>query len=194
MTAVILLDSLKTFTRDVTKDLIMPVRPSEEVEEPEPRAADVYTCHLPALDTIKRKAPCILHQLVTRKDIQPAGEPVPNTAAVVRSAFCVYNDDEEEGGLMLLNLMERLRISLLQKVVLNKQFKLDLQAGLESLVYDSVGRPTHPYYLGEIVSIWRIFHTIEREVNYGKEGYSNIRRPGPGAVHGFCGQCASQEE
>ena len=43
MTAVILLDSLKTFTRDVTKDLIMPVRPSEEVEEPEPRAADVYT-------------------------------------------------------------------------------------------------------------------------------------------------------
>ena len=107
MTAVILLDSLKTFTRDVTKDLIMPVRPSEEVEEPEPRAADVYTCHLPALDTIKRKAPCILHQLVTRKDIQPAGEPVPNTAAVVRSAFCVYNDDEEEGGLMLLNLMER---------------------------------------------------------------------------------------
>lgn len=180
MTAVTLLDSLKDFTKDVTKDLIMPVKPSEEVEEPEPRCAGVYICHLPEFDSIKRKAPCILHQIVTRKDIQLPGEPFPDTAAVVRSAFCVYNDDEEEGGLMLLNLMERLRISLLQKVVLNKKFKLDLEAGLESLVYNSVGRPTHPYYLGEIVSVWKIFHTIEREVNYGKEGYSNIRQPGPG--------------
>lgn len=203
MTSVTLLESLKAFTEDAIKDLIMPVKPSEEVEEPEPRAAGVYTCHLPEFDSIKRKAPCILHQIVTRKDIQLPGEAFPDTAAVVRSAFCVYNEDEEEGGLMLLNLMERLRISLLKKVILNRQFKLDLQAGLESLVYDSTGRPTHPYYLGEIVSVWRISHTIEREVNCGEKGYSNIRRSGPGAgygqlplgaVPGFYGQHIAPEE
>lgn len=203
MTTVNLLESLKAFTIETTKDLIMPVKPSEEVEEPEPRAAGVYTCHLPEFDSIKRKAPCILHQIVTRKDIHLPGEAFPDTAAVVRSAFCVYNEDEEEGGLMLLNLMERLRIALLKKVVLNRQFKLDLQAGLESLVYDSTGRPTHPYYLGEIVSVWRIFHTIEREVNYDRKGYSNIRQPGPGAdcdrlplgaVHGLYGKHIDPEE
>lgn len=129
MTAVNLLESIKTFTMESTKDLIMPVKPSEEVEEPEPRAVGVYIGHLPEFSSVKRKAPCILHQIVTRKDVQHPGEPFPDTAAVVRSAFCVYNEDEEEGGLMLLGLMERLRIALLKKVVLNKQFKLDLQAG-----------------------------------------------------------------
>jgi len=180
MTSVGLLEAIKAFSGEVLKDLIMPVRPSEEVEEPEPRAASVYTGHLPELGSIERKAPCVLHQVVTRKDIQLPGQPFPSSAAVVRSALCVYNEDEEEGGLMLLNLMERLRISLLRKVVLNRQFKLDLQAGLETLTYDSVGRPTHPYYLGEMISVWKIFHTLEREVPYGKEGYSNIRQPGPG--------------
>ena len=180
MTTVNLLESLKAFTIESTKDLIMPVKPSEEAEEPEPRQVGVYIANLPEFSSVKRKAPCILHQIVIRKDIQPPGQPFPDTAAVVRSAFCVYNDDEEEGGLMLLGLMERLRIALLKKVALDKQFKLDLQAGLESLVYDSTGsKPTHPYYLGEMISVWRIFHTIEREVDYGEEGYSNIKQPGP---------------
>ena len=181
MTTVNLLESIKAFTIETVKDLILPVKPSEEVEEPEPRAAGVYICCLPEFDSIKRKSPCILHQIVTRKDVQLPGEPFPSTAAVVRSGFCVYNEDEGEGGLMLQGIMERLRIALLKKVVLDKQFKLDLQAGLESLTYDSTGiKPTHPYYLGEMISVWRIYHTIEREVQYGKKGYSNIREPDPG--------------
>lgn len=197
MTTVNLLESIKAFTIEVTKDLILPVKPSEEVEEPEPRTVGVYIGHLPEFSSVKRKAPCVLHQIVTRKDIQLPGEAFPSSAAVVRSAMCVYNENEEEGGLMLLGLMERLRISLLKKVALDRQFKLDLQAGLESLVYDSTGStPTHPYYLGEMISVWRIYHTIEREVQYGKKGYSNIResgpgpgcdRIGPGAAHGQYG-------
>lgn len=191
MTSVTLLESLKVFTNEVLKDLIMPVKPSEEAEEPEPRAVGVYIGHLPEFSSVKQKAPCVLHQLVTRKDIQPPGAPFPNSATVVRSALCVYNENEEEGGLMLLGLMERLRIALLKKVVLNKQFKLDLEAGLETLTYDSTGRPTHPYYLGEMVSVWRIFHTIEREVNYDEKGYSNIRRPVSGADCGRTGSGAA---
>lgn len=40
---------------------------------------------------------------------------------MVRSIFAVYNDDEQEGGLMLLNLMERLRIRLLREVVIGRR-------------------------------------------------------------------------
>ena len=38
MTRVILLENLKTFTWEATRDLIMPVAPSEEEPEPKPRA------------------------------------------------------------------------------------------------------------------------------------------------------------
>ena len=180
MTRIILLENLKTFTREATRDLIMPVNPSEDEPEPKPRAASVHICHLPEFSAVSRKAPCILHQIVTSKDVQVPGERLPRSAAVVRTAFCVYCEDEE-GGLMLLNLMERLRISLLRKVVLGKQYKLDLEAGLETLVYDSAHRPTKPYYLGEMISVWKLPFTIEREVPYDKRGESNVRPGGPGA-------------
>lgn len=53
----------------------------------------------------------------------------------MRSIFCVYCNDEQEGALHLLNLMERLRIRLLQDVVIGGQFELDLEAGIEVLIY-----------------------------------------------------------
>ncbi len=185
MTRVILLENLKTFTWEATRDLIMPVAPSEEEPEPKPRAAGVHICGLSEFSAVSRRAPCILHQIVTSKDVQVPGERLPRSAAVVRTAFCVYCEDEDEGGLMLLGLMERLRIALLRKVVIGKQYKLDLEAGLETLIYDSTQRPTKPYYLGEMISVWKLPFTIEREVPYDKRGESNVRPGGPGAG---CGQ------
>lgn len=184
MTRVMLLENLKAFTMEATGDIIMPVKPSEDAEEPEPRAAGVHICHLPEFSSISRKAPCILHQIVTSKDVQRPGDPRPKSAAVVRTAFCIYNENEEEGGLMLLNLMERQRISLLRKIVIGRQFKLDLEAGLDTIVYDTTNRPTHPYYLGEMISVWKLPYAIEREVPYGEERYSSIRQPGSGAAQG----------
>lgn len=61
---------------------------------------------------------------------------------------------------MLLNLMERFRIGLLKRVVIGGQFELDLQAGMESLIYPE---DTAPYYAGEMVSIWKL-PPIKREV------------------------------
>lgn len=174
MTRVMLLENLKAFTLESTRDLLMPVKPSEEEEAPKPRAAGVHICHLPEFSSISRKAPCILHQIVTSKDVHHPGDPRPKSAAVVRSAFCVYNENEEEGGLMLLNLMERLRIALLRKVVIGRQFKLDLEAGLDTVVYDASGRPTRPYYLGEMISVWKLPYAMEREVPYGKQKPSGI--------------------
>lgn len=160
MTKVILLDRLKDFTCEVTADILMPVAMQKgDTEQPAPRAAEVYRARLPDSKAAKKKAPYILHQIITGKDVQPSGE-LEQSSATVRTIFCVYSSDEQEGGLMLLNLMERLRISLLEQVVIGKQFQLDLEAGLESLVYPE---DTAPYFAGEMVSTWKL-PAIERKV------------------------------
>ena len=63
---------------------------------------------------------------------------------------------------MLLNLMERLRIALLERVVIGQQCTLDLQAGLETLVYPD---DTAPYFAGEMVSTWKL-PAVQRKVDY----------------------------
>lgn len=161
MNKIELLSKLKLVTLEETADLIMPVAKQKEDGDtnPAPRAAEVYLMRLKDSSATKKKAPYIIHQLITGKDIQPQGDDV-SASAVVRSIFAVYNPDEEEGALMLVNLMERLRIRLLKQVVIGGQFMLDLQAGLEWLVYPE---DTAPYYAGEMISTWKI-PAVQREV------------------------------
>lgn len=159
MTRIELLEQLREFTRESTSELIMPTAPQKTDPTPQPRAADVFLTRLPDSRTATSKAPYILHQIMTGKDIQPEGQRA-SASTVVRSIFCIYNDDEQEGGLMLLNLMERFRISLLRKIVIGRQFSLDLGAGLEIMIYPD---DTAPFFVGEIVSSW-VLPAVEREV------------------------------
>ena len=114
---------------------------------------------LPDGTSAKKKAPYIIHQAITSRDVQPAGER-ERGVAVVRSIFAVYSGDEQEGGLMLLNLMERLRIRLLRQVVIGRRYQLDLEAGLETFIYPD---DTAPYFAGEMTTTWRV-PGVEREV------------------------------
>ncbi len=159
MNRVTLLEQLKLFTKEATDNIIMPVRLQNGDTMQGYRAADIYLMRLKDSSAAKKKAPYIIHQLITGRDIQPTGENV-SASAIVRSIFCVCNDDEEEGSLMLVNLMERLRICLLRQVVIGKQFQLDLEAGLETLIYPD---DTAPYFAGEMVSTWRL-PAVTREV------------------------------
>ncbi len=160
MNRITLLEQLKIVTKEVTGDIIMPVRLQKGDTEQGYRAAEVYLMRLKDSSSAQKKAPYIIHQLITGRDIQPSGENV-SASAVVRSIFCVYNDDEEEGSLMLVNLMERLRIHLLEQVVIGRQFELDLTVGLETLIYpDDIA----PYYAGEMVSTWKL-PAVTREVS-----------------------------
>lgn len=160
MTKVVLLKQLKEFTEAATKDLLLPVAMQKgDEEEPKPRAAEVFRARLPDSKAAKKKAPYILHQIITGKDSQIPGQRL-ESSATVRTIFCVYHPNEEEGGLALLNLMERLRISMLEDTVIGKQFTLDREAGLESLVYPE---DTAPYYAGEMISTWTL-PPIERKV------------------------------
>ena len=153
MSKVILLNELKAFTLDVTRDLIFPVaQQKEDKEPPNPRAAEVFCTRLPDSKSAKKKAPYILHQFINDKTIQPKDQRL-NSTAVVRSIFCVYNPDEQEDGLALLTLMDQLYLSLLERPIVGAQFTLDLEAGMESMAYPE---DSAPYFAGEMVTVWKM--------------------------------------
>lgn len=158
MTHITLLEQLKLFTDDAVKGILLPVRLQKGDTEKQSRAADVYLMRLPDSTAATKKAPYIIHQFVTGKDTQPAGRQ-ESGSSVVRSVFCVYCDNEQEGALHLLNLMERLRIRLLQQVIIGQQYQLDLEAGVEMLIYPE---DSAPYYAGEMSTTWKM-PSVERE-------------------------------
>ena len=159
MTHIELLKALKAESLAATADLLLAVAPQrEDKAEPEDRAPEVYLTHLNNSSAAKKKAPYILHQVITSKSFQCSGEH-PDCIVKVRSIFATYNEDEEEGGLALLNMMERLRIAILRKPFIGDQFTLDLDAGMEILVYpDNIV----PYFAGEMVTTWHL-PGVERE-------------------------------
>lgn len=159
MTVVNLLEEMKKFSLENTKDLIMPTSIKEGDIETNGRTAEVYLMRLPDSKSAKKKAPYILHQFINSSSGQQSGQN-DKSNAVIRSIFCVYSDNEQEGGLMLLNLMERMRIGLLKSCVLGNRFVLDKTAGVETMAYPD---DTAPYYCGEMVSNW-IMPSVEREV------------------------------
>ena len=157
---VALLEALREYTCDAEKDLYLPVRVQKNGEEQIFRPPDVYRMRLPDSKSATKKAPYILHQFVTSRDIQNRGEDLESNA-LVRSIFCAYSDDEQEGALHLLNMMTRFRIPLLANPWIAKgKFELNLQEGVESLIYPD---DTAPYFAGEMMTNWRM-PPVKREV------------------------------
>ena len=171
-TKVGLLYALKAFTEKFTGTMLLPAkRQSKDEREPADRAATVFLARLPDMTSFDRKAPFILHQAVTGLDEigntnKGTGMQIRRdliSTCVVRSVFCVYCKDEQEGGLLLLNLMEELRTALLlYPTMLNKVFELDIDEGISQMIYPETGeRGTAPFYLGEMVTQWKL-PTIKR--------------------------------
>lgn len=162
MDRVALLECMKLESEEATKDLLLPVAmQKKDKEQPEDRAAKIYLMRVPNGSAATKKTPYILHQVITGKDWQPPGER-DESRTTVRSIFAVYHPDEQIGSLYLLNLMERLRIHLLKKIVIGDQFELDKEQGVEVLIYPGTEETT-PYYAGEMVTTWKL-PAVEREV------------------------------
>ena len=162
MTKEQLLDDLKSFLVGVTKHYELPEALQKGDTEQKFRAPEIYKMRLPNGNDAKKKAPYIIVQYVTGKDYHRQLQQSQSTA-IVRLIFCVYNKDEEEGALSLLNVMETVRLELMKQVLIGKCFKLDTDAGVESLVYPE---DTAPYYAGEMMFTVFVPPT-EREVFYG---------------------------
>ncbi len=156
-----LLDDLQAFTVDAVHDMILPVALQEQDTEQKYRAAEVYKMRLPDSSSAKKKTPYIIHQVVTSKTVQEPGSRFPTMRTAIRSVFAVYSRDEQEGALYLLNLMDRLQIALEKQVVIGQQFQLDMDAGIDTMVYpDNLA----PYFVGEMSTTW-ISRAVRREVN-----------------------------
>ena len=161
MNKVMFLQALKKFTADAVKDLMLPVSVQSEKDDGALRPAAVHLMHLPDSKSFSKKAPYIIHQLISGSDSQNEGQ-AEESRVTVRSIFCVYCGDDEVGGLQLLNLMERLRIALLRKRIIGEQYVLDLQTPMECLCYPD---DTAPYFAGEMVSVWKL-PAVRQEVSF----------------------------
>lgn len=173
MTPIELLFELKQFIEEQTKDIILSVRPVKNKVIPEPsgkkkadnadnepltRAAEIHLMRLPDKDAETNRIPYILLQLLTGIDEQEQGKE-PDSECRIRIVVATYSEDGSAGSMDLLNVITRIRVALIKKGVIGKQFTL--RKPLEYIIYPD---ETGAYYLGEMLTIWGI-PTIERGVN-----------------------------
>jgi hypothetical protein len=128
---------------------------------------------------MEKKAPFILHTVSTGSDRltrggQDYGGQVDRARHVnlcqVRSVFVIYDGgDGQEGGLLLLDLMERVRVGLLQRQVLGP-FQLDWTEGLQTTVYDNVEYELGAYHVGGMVSNWIMPPVKRMDVEFITQG------------------------
>lgn len=157
MTPLELLDALKAFIEENTKDILLPVRVDRKSGEAKERPAEVYKMRLPTKDTETKRIPYVLLQYIKSTDTQTAGEP-PESSCMVRIVAATYSEDGEEGALCVLNLLTRIRIAFLRDGVIAERFML--KPPIEMIVYPD---STPPYYLGEMMTEWRM-PIVESEV------------------------------
>ena len=160
MTANEFLDDLGAFMKAATKNLRLPVHPTKENKKPEDRAPEVYKMRLPDKKSYQDKAPYLFNRIVLIEDHQHPGER-GECKCTVCTSFCVYCDDEMQGALHLLNLMEDVRQEILRTQVISNMYQIDMDEGMQFAIYDN--QPV-PFFIGEAVSVWKI-PTIEREVS-----------------------------
>lgn len=174
MTKVNFLEALRDFTRKAVSNMEFPAKPQPGDEQPEPRVPEVYLCRVPSGKQATRKAPYILHQVVTSRDAQPKGGPMVSTVTV-RSVFVVYDDDEQAGGMALLTLIDHVRTELLKQCVLARQYRLSLETGVEYAIYTE---DMAPFYAAEMVTEWEV-PAVGREILYAPQTqHAPVPKPG----------------
>lgn len=158
MTRVKLLEDLKNLCVEATEHLMLPTAVQKGDTAVETRAPEVYKMRLPDSNDYKKKAPYMIIQYVQGRKTQGVE---PENSAVVRIIFCVYSDDEQVGATMLLNVMDCVESRLMEDVVVGEEFRLDVETGIESLVY---GDDTAPYYGAEMTCTFYLPEILRKGV------------------------------
>ena len=147
MTKVMLIENLKEFITNTVSSFSLPCQLAKGDAEQIFRAPEVHRMRLPDSNSATKKAPYIIVQAVEGDDFQKNSD-VPLATCIVRLIFCVYCENEEEGAMMLLNVMERVRQALLETWVVGDCFRLDGEEGIGSIIYPD---DTAPFYAGEMI-------------------------------------------
>lgn len=158
MDAVSFLDAAKADTENAFSDLLLDYKPVKGESEGK-RSPTVWKMRISKSSAAQHIAPYVIHQVITTDAHQEEGRRDDNLLCL-RSIFCAYNEDEQEGSIALLTMIERLRIHWLRHRLIDNRFELDMTQGIQVLIYPE---DTKDFYVGEMVTYWKL-PPIPREV------------------------------
>ncbi len=126
---------------------------TEAIPEPERkmRAPDVYLMKMPEPEDYTSRVPYLILQFLKIKDKYDKEEKDRQSTADVRVLIAIYASDGQDGGLKVLEIIERIRYVLQTGMLLDGNYML--QRPFEAEVYpDDTGN----YFLGEIDMTWSL--------------------------------------
>ena len=152
MTPLELLESLKAYCEEITKDMLLVARVPENGAEAGERPPKAFIGNLPDKETEKRAAPYILLKLLTKKTDDE------ESVCRVRIICVTFSEDKQENYIQCLNLLTRIETKLLEDVVIDNRYSC--QKPIESILYDD---DLEVYQIGEMMTIWEV-QKAERNV------------------------------
>jgi len=158
MTPIELMNALESFIKEQVKDICLAYRSKEDLEG-QCRAPGVYKMKLPDKESETKLVPYVLLQFLTGKDAQATGQTVESECKV-RLVIVTYSEDGGIGAYDLLNVITRIRTTLLKAGMIADQFLLKLESPLEYIIYPD---DTDPYHMGEMMTTWEL-PAVEREI------------------------------
>lgn len=169
MTPLELLEALKGYCEEITKDMRLLTRVPKNGTQAAERAPEVFVGNLPDKESEKKAAPYILLKLLTGKD--------DNEESICRvRIICVtFSENKQENYIQCLNLVTRIKTKLLEDVVIDNHFSC--QKPVEFIIYDD---DLEVYQIGEIMTIWEM-QQVKRDVRkylgqgtYAPKQYENL--------------------
>lgn len=152
MTPLELLESLKAYCEEITKDMLLVARVPENGTEAGERPPKVFIGNLPDKESEKKAAPYILLKLLTKKTDDE------ESVCRVRIICVTFSEDKQENYIQCLNLLTRIETKLLEDVVIDNRYSC--QKPIESILYDD---DLEVYQIGEMMTIWEM-QKAERNV------------------------------
>lgn len=148
MTPLELLQSLKKYVEEITKNMVLIARVPENGKEEARRPPKVFIGHLPEKELEKKAAPYILLKLLTKKTDDE------ESVCRVRIICVTFSEDKEENYIQCLNLLTKIEQKLLEDVVIEQHYSC--QKPIETIVYDD---DLEVYQIGEMMTIWEMTKT-----------------------------------
>lgn len=152
MTPLELLNCLKGYCEDITKDMRLVARVPENGTEAGERPPKVFVGNLPNKESEKKTAPYILLKLLTKKTDDE------ESVCRVRIICVTFSEDKQENYIQCLNLLTRIETKLLEDTVIANRYSC--QKPIETVVYDD---DLEVYQVGEMMTIWEL-KKVERDV------------------------------
>ncbi|MCX4326449.1 MAG: hypothetical protein OSJ45_04025 [Lachnospiraceae bacterium] len=153
MTPLELLEALKKYCKEITKNMRFFARVPENGTQAAKRCPAVFIGGLPDKNSERKAAPYILLKLLTGKDDDE------ESTCRVRIICLTYSENKEENYIQCLNLVTQIKTRLLEDVVVDNHFSC--QKPVEFIVYDD---SLEVYQIGEIMTIWEM-PKVERDVS-----------------------------